>query len=103
SPAAPPACPGPVSYPDIPAVDPGPFTCLPNLDGQIDASELQAALGVQVTYVLSGSATTPTVDLVGQLNSAGVRVWDYSESYATDVNLTIQASAIGAQWYAASF
>jgi hypothetical protein len=101
--AALPACAGPVTYPDIPYADAGPFTCLPNLDGQIDASELQAALGVPVSYVLSGTGTAPAVDLVGQVNSAGVRVWDYSASLASDVAITLQASPIGAQWYASSF
>ena len=31
-------CAGPVSYPPVDAADAGPFTCLPNLDGQIDAT-----------------------------------------------------------------
>lgn len=96
-------CADPVSYPNIPAADAGPFTCLPNLDGQLDASELQAALNVPVTYVVSGANTTTAVDLVGQVDLTGVRAWDFSQSFATDVNVTIQATTLDGKWYGSSF
>jgi hypothetical protein len=96
-------CAGPISYSTTEAADAGPFTCLPNLDGQIDATELQVALNVPVSYVVSAPNKTETVDLVGQVDSSGGVVWDYSQSLASDVLVTIQASPLGAQWYAASF
>ena len=96
-------CADPVSYPNIPAADAGSFTCLPNLDGQIDASELQAALNVPVTYLVSAANAPQTVDLVGQVDSAGNRFWDFSQSLATDVPATIQATTLDGKWYGASF
>ena len=92
-----------MSYTVDAGADAGPFTCLPNLDGQIDADELQAAVGVPVTYLLSAPGTSSPVDLVGQVNSSGNVLWDFSESLASDGSVAIQASPLGGQWYAASF
>jgi hypothetical protein len=96
-------CADPVSYPDVPAADAGPFTCLPNLDGQIDATELGAAVGVPITYEVSAPGVPQPVDLVGQVDGSGKRIWDFSPSLATDVPTTIQASALEGKWYVASF
>jgi hypothetical protein len=97
-------CAGPITYPAPDGgADAGPFTCLPNLDGQIDASELQVAIGVPVAYLVSAPNTTPTVDLAGQVDDAGNLVWDFSESVATDVSVTIAASTLNGKWYQASF
>jgi hypothetical protein len=96
-------CADPISYPPVDAGDAGPFTCLPNLDGQIDASELQAAIGVPVDYLVSAPGSNPMVDLVGQVDASGNRVWDFSPSIASDVTVTIAASALEGKWYAASF
>jgi hypothetical protein len=97
-------CTEPITYlaPDA-GGDAGPFTCLPNLDGQIDASELQAAINVPVTYLVSAPGTTPPVDLTGQVNLAGNTVWDFSQSVASDVSVTIAASTLDGKWYQASF
>jgi len=93
-----------ITYPAVDAgADAGGFTCLPNLDGQIDASELQAAIGVPVTYLVSAPGTTPTVDLQGAVDASGNTVWDFSASVATDVSVTISATALNGKWYQASF
>lgn len=95
-------CADPITYPATPAVDAGPFTCLPNLDGQIDATELQAALGVPVTYLVAAPPPQP-VDLVGQVDPSGSRIWDFSQSFSSDAPATIQASALNGKWYGPSF
>ncbi len=98
------------SLPDItlPASDGGvdagsELTCLPNLDGQIDASELQTALNLPVVYTVSPPNTTRMVDLAGQMDDSGNLVWDFSASYSDDISVTIEASPLSGKWYEASF
>ncbi len=93
----------PISYPAPDGGDAGPFTCLPNLDGRIDASELQVAIGAPATYLVSAPGTTQAVDLKGQVNTDGNTVWDYSQALASDVSVTIAASPLSGKWYQASF
>jgi hypothetical protein len=79
-----------------------PLPCVPNLDGQIDASELQAALGVTVHELVSQAGETRPVNLAGQQSDKGL-VWDWSADYASDREATVEASALDGKWYAASF
>jgi hypothetical protein len=80
-----------------------PLSCVPNLDGVIESSELQAALGVAAKYTVSPARDTRPVDLVGAVDSNGQRVWDWGASYADDKVATIQASTLQGKWYASSF
>src|ERR1700722_9263971 len=48
-----------------------PLSCVPNLDGVIDSSELKPALGVSASYQVNPSGTTRMVDVAGEVNSAG--------------------------------
>ncbi len=80
-----------------------PLPCVPNLDGQIDASELQAALGVTVHQIVSPAGETRPVDLAGQPGEKGGRLWDWSADYASDQDAPISASALEGKWYADSF
>jgi hypothetical protein len=89
-----------ISYPAPDAGDAGPLTCLPNLDGVIDASELPVSIGTPVSYLVS---TPGTVDLTGQTDSAGNFGWDFSAAYASDVTVTIAASTLDGKWYQSSF
>jgi hypothetical protein len=84
-----------------PASDPLP--CVPNLDGQIDASELQAALGVTVHQLVNPAGETRPVNLAGLVDSKGGKVWDWSADYASDREISISASALADKWYASSF
>lgn len=79
------------------------LTCLPNLDGQIDATELQPVLGNPVNYLVSPQGMTRTVDLTGNVNDAGVRTWDFGADYASDEVATITATSPAGKWYAGSF
>jgi hypothetical protein len=80
-----------------------PLTCVPNLDGQIDADELVEALGVPVSYLISQPGQERQVDLVGQVNDQGARVWDWSEDRADDRVLKVEAASIEGRWYEDSF
>jgi len=80
-----------------------PLSCVPNLDGQIDADELTPVLGVPVKYLVSPAGTTPTVDVVGLVDGTGQLVWDWGTSLASDQTIEIEATALSTKWYAASF
>jgi len=79
------------------------LSCVPNLDGQIDATELQPALDNPVHYLVSPAGATRQVDLAGQVDSQGHRVWDFGSDYADDQVATITATGIAGKWYASSF
>lgn len=83
--------------------DPQPLECLPNLDGQIDASELQAALGVTVNYLVNPVGETRRVDLVGEIDGDGRRVWDFSQEQASDQVAALVAVTLDDQWFAQDF
>ena len=77
-----------------------PLECVPNLDGRIDSRELQAAIGIPVSYLLSPAGTERSVDLVGAVDVAGHRVWDWSAANGADQLARIQASDVVGRWYA---
>ncbi|MEM1030257.1 MAG: hypothetical protein AAGN82_07905 [Myxococcota bacterium] len=82
--------------------DPAPLTCLPNLDGRIDATEIQPALGVDVRYLISPDGTTREVDFVG--TDGGDRtVWDFGTDFADDQVATVTPAALDGQWFADAF
>ena len=80
-----------------------PLSCVPNLDGVIQSSELQPALGVAAKYTVSPVGKSRTVDLAGSVDSSGQRVWDWGASYSGDQVATISASTLQGKWYASSF
>jgi hypothetical protein len=80
-----------------------PLQCVPNLDGQIDAAEIQTAFGVPVRYLVSPAGVKRPVALAGLTDSAGRRVWQLSEDYADDQVATLVASTLDGKWYRASF
>lgn len=91
---------------DATAYDAGPsaaLACVPNLDGKIEANELQAAIGVPARYLVSAAGKSRTVDLVGKVDAEGRRVWDMSATSLDDQAAVIRAQAIDGKWYAASF
>jgi hypothetical protein len=87
---------------DAPGSDTGTLSCIPNLDGTIDASELQAAFGAGASYLISPQGTDRTVDLVGAVVD-GQRRWDLSLDYADDTRAVLSATPITGKWYASSF
>jgi len=94
------------TYPSYAAYEPQaaePLACLPNLDGQIVSSELQEAIGIPVSYLVSPPGTARPVDVAGQVGSDGRLHWDWSGQWADDRLARLQASALEGKWYAASF
>lgn len=83
--------------------EPPNLTCVPNLDGRIDADELQAALGIPASFLVSPAKEKRTVDLVGTADESGAPVWDFSQDFASDEQATLVASALTDKWYKASF
>ena len=95
------------TYPD-PAVayDAGlatPLDCEPTLDGTITAAQLTPVLGIPVKYLVSQANTTEPVDVVGEVDSSGQRVWNWGTSLDTDATISIEATPLTGKWYAASF
>jgi hypothetical protein len=82
---------------------PAELSCVPNLDGRIDSTELQAALGVPVSYLINPAGSTRTVNLAGTINPQQQRVWDFATDFADDQVAKLEASALTGKWFAASF
>ena len=87
-----------------PAADPDPpvLSCIPDLDGEIDADELQVGLGIPVRYVVSPSGISREVDLEGT-ETDDVITWDFATDFEDDQALTVTASATTDKWYRDSF
>lgn len=78
-----------------------PLACVPNLDGQIDSSELDAFFGV--TEQLLVSTADRTVDVAGTPQMDGTIHWDFTGDYADDRTISLGAVPLGDQWFAGSF
>lgn len=79
------------------------LSCVPNLDGVIDASELGPDIGVPLSYLVSPPGTERTVDVAGTVDANGNHHWDMSIDYASDQVAHIEAASISGKWYASSF
>lgn len=91
------------SKPPYQAPSQAPLSCVPNLDGQIEASELSATFDVPVSYLVSPPGEERGVDLEGKPDGSGGFVIDWAADYATDRTATIKAAALGEQWFAGQF
>lgn len=80
-----------------------PLSCVPNLDGKIEASEFKPSLGVPARYLTSPAGVSRAVNLAGTVDGTGARVFDLGNDYADDQIAKITASAIGGKWYEQSF
>ncbi|MCK6545063.1 hypothetical protein L6R52_04290 [Myxococcota bacterium] len=82
---------------------PEPLPCLPNLDGKIEASELEPSIGPTVSYLVSPQGVERAVDLPGFVDDAGRRVWDWTVDLSDDRVFKTQASSLEGKWYASNF
>ncbi len=80
-----------------------PLSCMPNLDGRIDAAEMQATLDVPVSFLVSAAGAKRAVDVAGVVDDAGKRTWDWSDDVASDRTVSLAATTLGGKWYAESF
>ncbi len=88
---------------DYTGAPPAKLSCVPNLDGKIDASEIQPAIGVPLSYLVSPAGTQRTVNVAGTVDSHGKHYWDMSVDYASDQLAHIEPTAIAGKWYEKSF
>lgn len=84
------------------APEPTPLACVPNLDGRIEAHEVQPALGVPVRYLVSPAGVETEVDVNGVVDG-DQRTWDFSVDLASDQEIVVVPMDLANRWYAASF
>ena len=94
--------PPPERDPYVPG-DPETPTCWPDLDGRIEPDELQAAIGIPASYLVSPAGADREVDLSGETADGGVRLWDWSTDLADDQVAALSAAPLTGRWYEASF
>ena len=82
--------------------DAGVLGCIPNLDGRIDPSELEAVVGVPVTLLVSPPGVQRPVDLVGTVVGES-RTWDFATDYADSTLARLEAAPLEGQWFEADF
>lgn len=82
--------------------DGGTLECLPNLDGVIDSHELQPAIGVPQSLLVSPVGTERDVNVAGTVID-GRRRWGLDLDYADDQLASIQAQNLAGQWFADMF
>jgi hypothetical protein len=80
-----------------------PLSCVPNLDGRIDANEVAAAIGVSVRYLVSPAGQERPVNVAGTTIGDGTLSWDWSVDLAQDEEAVIVPRQLGGQWYEGSF
>ena len=79
-----------------------PLACVPNLDGKIEAKEIQPAIDVPVSYLVSAAGQNRPINLVPIVDPQGRNAWDLTGAGGDKV-LRIAASALAGKWYQASF
>ncbi len=80
-----------------------PVSCLPNLDGKIEAAELKAAIGVPESLVVSPAGVRRSIDIAGAVDGQGHRVWNFTSDYPDDRIAKISAGPLVGRWFAATF
>jgi hypothetical protein len=93
----------PPSYGDYQGAEPTPLACVPNLDGRIDASEAQPAIGTQISYLVSPVGAERAVDLAGLPLGDGRFRWDFGTDFADDQLAKVVPAGVSGKWYQASF
>lgn len=83
--------------------DPAELACTPDGDGVIERSELAAAIGVPIGYLVSPPGAERPVDLRGTPGDDGATAWDLSIDYADDRALRVTPQTPAGAWYEASF
>ncbi len=85
------------------AGEPAKLTCVPNLDGKIEASELAPTFDVPVRFLVSPAGKERPIDLAPRTDAEGKLRWVYSVDNADDQAAEISASPIQGKWYADRF
>lgn len=80
-----------------------PLGCVPNLDGRIDAAELEPSIGTPISFLVAPAGEERPIDLVGVPIDDGLTRWDFGADYGSDRVARIEALDPAAAWYAADF
>lgn len=80
-----------------------PLTCVPNLDGRIEARELAPSIGTPVSFLVAPSGEARDVNVEGIATTDGARRWDLGIDYASDRVSRVVALDPAAAWYASTF
>ncbi|MBW2526948.1 MAG: hypothetical protein JRI23_22390 [Deltaproteobacteria bacterium] len=85
-----------------------PLSCLPNLDGAIDSSELTPTLGEDASYIVTPPLPADVtegfyVNTAGAINREGRLVWDWSDDDPSHLVAKLRAEPLVDQWYANRF
>ena len=68
-----------------------PLGCVPDLDGRIEARELEPSIGTPVSFLFGPEGEAREVDLAGVERGGGTRRWDLGADYSTDSVARIEA------------
>lgn len=79
-----------------------PLSCVPNLDGKLEAAEAPTVFDVPVRYLVNPAGTSRAVDVVGSHDS-GRTTWALSTDFADDQVATLSARPLAGAWFASSF
>ena len=82
---------------------PAELSCIPNLDGRIDANEVRPAIDTPISYLVSPAGSEREVDLAGIDLGGGELRWDFGTDYADDQVAEIMPTGIAGKWYQGSF
>lgn len=82
--------------------DGGVLECIPNLDGVIDSHELQPAVGVPQSLLVSPAGVEREINVTG-IVVEGRRRWSLDLDYADDQLARIGATDLAGQWFEDSF
>ena len=80
-----------------------PLGCVPNLDGLIEARELEPTIGTPVSFLVSPAGEERTVDLVGVPIGDGDTRWDLGTDFGSDRVARIVALDPTVAWYGGDF
>ena len=81
---------------------PAPLPCVPNLDGKIDANELQPIYNVTANFLVSPQGKTRTVDQVGAVRD-GKTLWAFNVDLPDDQVFKSTGTPLTGKWYEKHF
>ncbi len=80
-----------------------PLSCVPNLDGRIDARELEPTFGTPVSFLVSPAGEERPIDVLGAPAADGTRRWDFGIDYSSDRVARSTALVPSTLWYGPDF
>lgn len=79
------------------------LTCLPDLDGVLEAAELPILPGAEARYLVSPAGVPRAIDVEGSVDASGRRTWSLGTDFADDRVVGLGPAPLREQWFAAEF